>query len=62
MYEPGVIAAFFEVIMNATEFFEAVEEAAKNTKSSNPAGCDYFISDMEKLFEEWESEEHDYSW
>ncbi len=43
--------------MKVKEFFDAVRDALGQTESGNdPIGCDYFISDMEKLFEEWEEE------
>ena len=46
--------------MTAEDFFAEVEEALGKTKGSDDMGCAYFISDMEKLFEEWESEDHEY--
>ncbi len=46
--------------MTATEFFQKVEESLQKTKSSTNMGCGFFISDMEELFGEWESEDHEY--
>jgi len=40
-------------VMEAVEFFDAVKDALRETESSTPIGCDFFISDMEELFEEW---------
>lgn len=42
--------------MEPEEFFEAVKDALGQTESNDPIGCDYFISDMEKLFDDWERE------
>ncbi|KKM19211.1 hypothetical protein LCGC14_1657940 [marine sediment metagenome] len=39
--------------MEPLEFFDAVRDALGQTESTDPTGCDYFIADMEKLFEEW---------
>jgi len=36
------------------EFFEAVKDVLGKTEGHDPMGCDFFISDMETLFEEWE--------
>lgn len=44
--------------MTAQEFFEEVKDALGKTESTENTGVDFFISDMEKLFAEWESEEH----
>ena len=41
--------------MNAREFFDKVEESFKETEGSDPIGVGFFISDMEKLFDEWEA-------
>ncbi len=39
--------------MNAEEFFERVESSLGETKCRDPSGCDYFISDMDELFDDW---------
>jgi len=50
--------------VEAKEFKQRVEEAMKllsdyNGPSAN-TGVGFFIGDMEDLFEEWQSEEHEY--
>ena len=40
--------------MEPEEFFDAVKDSLGRTDSSDPSECEFFISDMEDLFEEWE--------
>ena len=48
--------------MTVEEFWFEVEESIGKTKGkgSSEMGCSYFMSDMYKIFEEWESEDHEY--
>jgi len=43
--------------MTVREFFNRVKKSLEETESySDPAGAEFFISDMDELFEEWEEQ------
>ena len=44
--------------MEPKEFFEEVEKSLRGTKGNDPIGVDYFIQDMDELFEKWHEEDN----
>lgn len=42
-----------EVLMETREFFQRVRDSLEVTEGNDRVGADFFISDMEQLFEEW---------
>jgi len=43
--------------MKAEEFWEKVESILNGySKSDDPDGCDFFVGEMDELFEKWAAE------
>jgi hypothetical protein len=46
--------------MDSKEFWAAVDEIYNQFHGSDNTGVGFFISDLEKILDEWDSTEHEY--